>query len=45
MSIPREQPNHNKDRKMAYSVLLGLFMRGNETCNISHTPSTGLTGI
>ena len=41
-SIPREQPNQNKD-----PVLLSLFMRDNEKFNISHapTPITGLSGI
>ena len=34
MSIPREQPNQNKDMKIAYSVLLSLYMRDNEMCNI-----------
>ena len=38
--IPREQSNQNKEMKIAASVLLSLFMRDNETCNISH----GLTG-
>ena len=42
-SIPREQPNQNK--KMKIAVLLSLFMRDNEKCNISHAPSTGLSGI
>ena len=42
-SIPREQPNQNKEMKIADSVLLGLFMKNNEKCNISH--STGLDGI
>ena len=37
-SIPREQPNQNKDIKIADSVLLSLFMRNNEKCNNSHTP-------
>ena len=31
--------------KVADSVLLSLFMRDNEKCNISHAPSTGLSGI
>ena len=42
-SIPREQPNQNKEVKLADSVLLSLF--NNEKCNISHAPSTGLSGI
>ena len=29
-SIPREQPNQNKEMKIADSVLLSLFMRDNE---------------
>ena len=35
-SIPREQPNQNKDMKIADPVLLSLSMRDNEKCNISH---------
>ena len=35
-SIPREQPSQNKKMKIADSVLLSLFMRDNEKCNISH---------
>ena len=31
--------------KIADPVLLNLFMRGNEKCNISHAPGTGLSGI
>ena len=34
-SIPREQPNQNRDMKIADSVLLNLFMIDNEICNIS----------
>ena len=30
--------------KIAGSVLLSLFMRENEKCNISHAPSTGFSG-
>ena len=30
--------------KIADPVLLSLFMRDNERCNISHAPSTGLSG-
>ena len=30
--------------KTADPVLLSLFMRDNEKCNISHAPSTGLSG-
>ena len=33
--IPQEQPNQNKEMKIADSVLLNLFMRDNEKCNIS----------
>ena len=39
-SVPREQPNQNKDMKIAISVLLSLFLRDNEKCNISHTLAT-----
>ena len=31
--------------KIADSVLLSMFMRDNEKCNISHAPSTGLSDI
>ena len=37
-SIPREQLNQNKEMKIADSVLLSLFIKGNEKCNISHCP-------
>ena len=30
MSIPREQPNQNKEMTIPESVLLSLFMRDNE---------------
>ena len=43
MSISREQLNQNKEMKTADPFLLGLFMRDNEMCNISHAP--GLIGI
>ena len=43
--MSREQPNQNKEMKIADSVLLSVFMRENERCNISHTPSTNLSGI
>ena len=36
--IPQEKPNQNKDMKIADSVLVRLFMRDNEKCNISHAP-------
>ena len=42
MSIPREQPNQSKEMKIADPVLLSLFMRDNEKCNISHDPWHGL---
>ena len=32
------ESNQNKEIKIADSVLLSLFMRGNEKCNISHAP-------
>ena len=44
-SIPRGQPNQNKEMKIADSVLLNRFMRDNENCNISQAPSTGLSSI
>ena len=31
--IPREQPNQNKEMKIADSVLLSQFMRDNEKSN------------
>ena len=37
-SIHREQPNQDKKMKTAGSVLLSMFMRDNEKCNISHAP-------
>ena len=44
--IPREQPNQNKEIKIADSVLLSLFMRNNKKSATSLTPhSTGLSGI
>ena len=30
--------------KIAEAVLLSLFMKDNEKCNISHAPNTGLSG-
>ena len=30
--------------KIADPLLLSLYMRDNEKCNISHVPSTGLSG-
>ena len=44
-SIPREQPNQNKEIKIATSAISSLFMKDNEKCNISHAPSTGLSSI
>ena len=38
MLIPPEQPNQNKEMKIADSDLLSLFMTDNEMCNISHAP-------
>ena len=37
-SIPREQPNQNTEMKIADLILLSLFMRGDDKCNISHAP-------
>ena len=37
-SIPQEQPNQIKEMKIADPVLLSLFMRYNEKCNIFHAP-------
>ena len=37
-SIPREQPNQKERMKITTSVLLSLFMRDNEKCNVSHAP-------
>ena len=45
MSIPREQPNQNKEMKISESVLMSLFMRDNRKYNIFHAPSTSLSGI
>ena len=36
--ISREQPNQNKEKKIADLVLLNLIMRDNEKCNIFHAP-------
>ena len=44
-SLSREQPNQNKEMKIADSVSLSLFIRDNEKCNISHAPNIGLSGI
>ena len=37
--ISREQPNQIKEMKIADSVLMSLFVRDNEKCNISHALS------
>ena len=37
-STPIEQPNQNKEMKIADTNLLNLFMRGNEKCKIPQTP-------
>ena len=44
-SIPRLQPNQNKEMKIADSVLLSLFMRDHESATSLTLPSTGLSGI
>ena len=36
MSISGKQPNQSTEMKIADSVLLSLFMRDTEKCNISH---------
>ena len=35
---PQEQLNQNKEMKIADLILLSLFMRDNEKCNIPHAP-------
>ena len=52
MTIPRQQPppkkkkrKKKKEIKDAESVLLSLFIRDNEMCNISNAPGTDLSGI
>ena len=40
-----DKPNRNKEMKIVYSILLSRFMSDNEKCNISHVPSSGLSGI
>ena len=37
-SIPREKANQNIKMKITNWVLLNLFMRDNEECNVSHAP-------
>ena len=37
---PTEQLNQNKEMKIVDLVLLSLFMRDNEKCNISPPPPT-----
>ena len=34
--IPREQPNQNEEMTIADLVLLSLFIKDNEKCNIAH---------